>query len=122
MIRRPPRSTLFPYTTLFRSRAHEGVPGLPRASRADGERSGARLVRTDVLSVDLGAEHRNTVEQIFARPSSGNVEWRRVRSLLDEVASVSEEHNGKLRITLGGGTKVLLARRDVRAQGQLCAE
>src|SRR2546430_13967757 len=26
MIRRPPRSTLFPYTTLFRSRPHEG-PG-----------------------------------------------------------------------------------------------
>src|SRR2546430_13740778 len=25
MIRRPPRSTLFPYTTLFRSRAQEGV-------------------------------------------------------------------------------------------------
>src|SRR5436190_15428481 len=28
MIRRPPRSTLFPYTTLFRSRAHgRGPPG-----------------------------------------------------------------------------------------------
>src|SRR3712207_8418152 len=25
MIRRPPRSTLFPYTTLFRSRRHRGV-------------------------------------------------------------------------------------------------
>src|SRR2546426_3807466 len=25
MIRRPPRSTLFPYTTLFRSRPHSGV-------------------------------------------------------------------------------------------------
>src|SRR5438309_3586607 len=25
MLRRPPRSTLFPYTTLFRSRLHEGV-------------------------------------------------------------------------------------------------
>src|SRR5215813_14931241 len=25
MIRRPPRSTLFPYTTLFRSRAHRGA-------------------------------------------------------------------------------------------------
>src|SRR2546430_14978277 len=24
MIRRPPRSTLFPYTTLFRSRVHDG--------------------------------------------------------------------------------------------------
>src|SRR2546422_3319775 len=29
MIRRPPRSTLFPYTTLFRSRA----PDVPRQSR-----------------------------------------------------------------------------------------
>src|SRR6266571_1437879 len=27
MIRRPPRSTLFPYTTLFRSSAHPGCPG-----------------------------------------------------------------------------------------------
>src|SRR3712207_8975551 len=35
MIRRPPRSTLFPYTTLFRSAAHA------RARRDDG---GAQLV------------------------------------------------------------------------------
>src|SRR3712207_7423917 len=27
MIRRPPRSTLFPYTTLFRSRGRHRVPG-----------------------------------------------------------------------------------------------
>src|SRR5688572_32297033 len=27
MIRRPPRSTLFPYTTLFRSELEEGRPG-----------------------------------------------------------------------------------------------
>src|SRR3712207_8263598 len=27
MIRRPPRSTLFPYTTLFRSRFHDGSTG-----------------------------------------------------------------------------------------------
>src|SRR2546430_15109064 len=32
MIRRPPRSTLFPYTTLFRSHAARNVPhALPRA-------------------------------------------------------------------------------------------
>src|SRR2546427_3561526 len=29
MIRRPPRSTLFPYTTLFRSRPHRGAVGQP---------------------------------------------------------------------------------------------
>src|ERR1041385_9422068 len=42
MIRRPPRSTLFPYTTLFRSR-HElcrhDLPGLPRC---DLDRCGSR--------------------------------------------------------------------------------
>src|SRR5438034_5453056 len=30
MIRRPPRSTLFPYTTLFRSRPDEATAGRPR--------------------------------------------------------------------------------------------
>src|SRR2546430_7251603 len=29
MIRRPPRSTLFPYTTLFRSALHRGICGAP---------------------------------------------------------------------------------------------
>src|SRR3712207_6191548 len=33
MIRRPPRSTLFPYTTLFRSRCHERQDLLPRKTR-----------------------------------------------------------------------------------------
>jgi hypothetical protein len=51
------------------------------------------------------AEHGNT--QVFARPSSGNFEWRRVRSLLDEVATVTEEPNGNLRVTHGGETEVL---------------
>src|SRR3712207_7263536 len=37
MIRRPPRSTLFPYTTLFRSwLAVHGREGSPRAARAFG--------------------------------------------------------------------------------------
>src|SRR5258708_39351897 len=33
MIRRPPRSTLFPYTTLFRSKAASGSPALKHASK-----------------------------------------------------------------------------------------
>src|SRR5215467_16355559 len=33
MIRRPPRSTLFPYTTLFRPRHARPAPGTPRAPR-----------------------------------------------------------------------------------------
>src|SRR2546422_4780039 len=42
MIRRPPRSTLFPYTTLFRSLAREGVEvsraGVPGETGPTGER------------------------------------------------------------------------------------
>src|SRR3712207_8674862 len=38
MIRRPPRSTLFPYTTLFRS-----PPGVPGVTAANGPYSGGKL-------------------------------------------------------------------------------
>src|SRR5688572_30895034 len=39
MIRRPPRSTLFPYTTLFRSARVEGPPvGEPGGPAGDGAR------------------------------------------------------------------------------------
>src|SRR2546427_6463082 len=34
MIRRPPRSTLFPYTTLFRSRRKEALTENPKANRS----------------------------------------------------------------------------------------
>src|SRR2546422_7180787 len=45
MIRRPPRSTLFPYTTLFRSRRRPRVPrGQLGAERALEQRPGAAVV------------------------------------------------------------------------------
>src|SRR3712207_8610209 len=53
MIRRPPRSTLFPYTTLFRSRKDGTIPYL----RPDGktqvtiEYDGLRPVRLDTVVV-----------------------------------------------------------------------
>src|SRR2546426_3948229 len=61
MIRRPPRSTLFPYTTLFRShgqaRADELVElGAPRLSRA-GCRLGETLVVEDRKSTRLNSSH-----------------------------------------------------------------
>src|SRR5205823_8000166 len=40
MIRRPPRSTLFPYTTLFRSRRRGHIRS-PRPAAAPGSRSGS---------------------------------------------------------------------------------
>ena len=59
------------------------------------------------MTQDVNADHRATLERIFGHPASGNIEWRQVRSLLEAVASVTEEHNGKLRVELGDETEVL---------------
>src|ERR1043166_2299332 len=48
MIRRPPRSTLFPYTTLFRSTRRFGRSSPSRASGAGGWRRGSRNPRAGV--------------------------------------------------------------------------
>src|SRR2546422_10067044 len=55
MIRRPPRSTLFPYTTLFRSHARAA-----RAARPEGGARGAmgaRAGRLDRKSTRLNSSH-----------------------------------------------------------------
>src|SRR3712207_8106470 len=62
MIRRPPRSTLFPYTTLFRSALGDGLPaqvrGLPEPDRAVVE--GAPLVGAQGPSArELGRDRRS---------------------------------------------------------------
>src|SRR5258707_7399364 len=55
MIRRPPRSTLFPYTTLFRSPAIAGVQDIAGADRqrALDHRGVGRGVAGDVDPLDL---------------------------------------------------------------------
>src|SRR5256885_4562632 len=65
MIRRPPRSTLFPYTTLFRSRIAE-LPawrGRGRCARAGpGRRAGAGPPRAQQLSRGHGRSEEHTSE------------------------------------------------------------
>src|SRR3712207_8927333 len=82
MIRRPPRSTLFPYTTLFRSPgAEQVVPGLgdllaaflPVVRRLDlgpvGEQQrrfvGAEVLRQDRKSTRLNSSHANISYAVF---------------------------------------------------------
>jgi hypothetical protein len=59
------------------------------------------------MAADLTHHHRDTLEKIFTHPSSGNIEWRQVRSLLEVVGTTTEEHNGKLKVALGRETEVL---------------
>jgi hypothetical protein len=59
------------------------------------------------LTTDLDSEHRDTLKEIFGHPASGNIEWRQVKALLESVGTATEEHKGKLRVTLGDETEVL---------------
>src|SRR2546430_12735628 len=63
MIRRPPRSTLFPYTTLFRSlptpRAHGFVPGVRHHAAALQPLHPAARPDEQAVVRQHGAEHRS---------------------------------------------------------------
>src|SRR3712207_8500157 len=79
MIRRPPRSTLFPYTTLFRSRggggrgrralaAREPAAGLAQGRarrRPRGRGRAARRRRGDRKSTRLNSSHANISYAVF---------------------------------------------------------
>src|SRR2546430_5647021 len=74
MIRRPPRSTLFPYTTLFRSRGLEVVAADVVEVEVDAVRGGGREQVGDraVVVVERGVE-TELVEQVadlLLRPRS----------------------------------------------------
>jgi hypothetical protein len=49
----------------------------------------------------LDGRHRDTLRQIFQHPTSHNIEWRAVTSLLEAVATVTVAHDGKLAVKLG---------------------
>src|SRR3712207_7896617 len=73
MIRRPPRSTLFPYTTLFRSRQRIRMTGLD-------------VDEVDLDPVDLGHELRQRVQPrlqppkvVLARPVAGERDRKSTR-------------------------------------------
>src|SRR5258707_5616967 len=60
MIRRPPRSTLFPYTTLFRSTTHA-----PRSEEQHLRQPFVRKVEPDRKSTRLNSSHANISYAVF---------------------------------------------------------
>src|SRR5690242_20871610 len=97
MIRRPPRSTLFPYTTLFRSRNGCGVPGGPecgvlarlqahgcgraRHPEGDGQAHGELLVdagRQDRKSTRLNSSHMSISYAVFCLKKKKRMNLRHV--------------------------------------------
>src|SRR5256885_13336005 len=97
MIRRPPRSTLFPYTTLFRSQHGGGLRALPRGrragsgrGRAPGGSGGCRVARRAELRLPRargggrGGIHGRSEEHTSELQSPCNLVCR---LLLDNITS-----------------------------------
>jgi len=70
-----------------------------------------------VEGIELDAHHRATVERIFNHRGR-NIQWHDVLSLLQRVATVTEDHEGRYKVTLGSETETFEAprRHDVDEQ------
>jgi hypothetical protein len=55
----------------------------------------------------LDNRHRDTVRQIFEHPTSHNIEWRAVMSLLEAVGTVNVRHDGKVEVHIGAEQEFL---------------
>src|SRR2546422_8477527 len=89
MIRRPPRSTLFPYTTLFRSvhglgvEALDEVHRLPRLFRVDGDRL-AVLGRSEEHTSELQSRLHLVCRLLLEKKKQNNM---RSMKLVDAIAA-----------------------------------
>src|SRR3712207_9383430 len=92
MIRRPPRSTLFPYTTLFRSKAMEKLSSGYRINRAGDDAAG--LAISEKLRGQIGG-----LSQASRNASDAVSLVQTAEGALNEVHSMlqrSEEHTSEL--------------------------
>src|SRR5437660_7536886 len=94
MIRRPPRSTLFPYTTLFRSVRHVAQDGHPAAGR---ERESEHLpLALDRKSTRLNSSHVAISYAVFCLKKKKNKKNKRrstkSRQRADEQTCAERTH------------------------------
>jgi hypothetical protein len=54
---------------------------------------------------ELSGHHLATVEKILAHPTSHNIAWHDVVSMLAEIGTVVEEPNQRFTVTVGGETE-----------------
>jgi len=55
----------------------------------------------------LNSHHRDTLAQVFRHPTSHNIEWHDVLSLLHAVGTVRDTHKGHFEVTIGDVVEVL---------------
>ncbi|WP_190316128.1 hypothetical protein [Pseudanabaena sp. UWO310] len=59
------------------------------------------------MEISMSKAHQTTYRGIFQHPIAHNLQWHDVRSMLEAIAEVTEEHNGNLKYTRHGEVLVL---------------
>src|SRR2546430_7396410 len=94
MIRRPPRSTLFPYTTLFRSRRRVAEPGRNAAAEGPPVDRRARGVLASERQRDGEDRHKKTTEGIRSEEHTSELQSQSnlvCRLLLQKNDAITKE-------------------------------
>jgi hypothetical protein len=71
--------------------------------------------REEPAPVHLNNHHRNTLDALFQHPTSHNVRWADVVSLLGAVGQVEDRHEGKVKVTVGTRSAFFETPRDHNA-------
>src|SRR5205814_5338450 len=85
MIPRPPRSTLFPYTTLFRSRTLMGCIHASSAVHRPPGRSLAAPRRTDRKSTRLNSSHLGISYAVFCLKKKKNKKKKQLQTKINKT-------------------------------------
>src|SRR6202522_4090453 len=93
MIRRPPRSTLFPYTTLFRSRVARSAPRL--LHRSATARHPALICARDRKSTRLNSSHDDISYAVFCLKKNKLLLDQGIRGAATvlEIGTIASEHH-----------------------------
>lgn len=59
-----------------------------------------------MADVHLNSHHRDTLASIYAHPTSHNIKWVDVLSLLDAVGEVEDKGDGRVRVSAAGHVEV----------------
>src|SRR5438445_7020799 len=98
MIRRPPTSTLFPYTTLFRSRIIDGLTVRFEGGRAvqiEAESGGAETLRTLVAQDEGGARLGEDRKSTRLNSSHANISYAVFCLKKKKKRQTQDEHNDR---------------------------
>src|SRR5256886_17344154 len=109
MIRRPPRSTLFPYTTLFRSRNSRSIRGGTWCCgcRSNKLRAGRAFVRIGLVAALLALGAPAAAAQQFRQKDFDAYVRRGLQVLRVPGAAVAVVQDGKLVFAQGYGVRTL---------------